>query len=93
MSFVSFRRAFFPTPEEEAKSLQKVREIYDKNCKERNCYACKHHRIGKVLWCADYFHFCNLELKVEYTCNAKFLCEYANKQRKEKQNEITTETE
>lgn len=29
MSFVSFRRAFFPTqtPEEEVKSLQKVREI------------------------------------------------------------------
>lgn len=71
MSFVSFRRAFFPTPtpEEEVKSLQKVREIYDNNCKERNCFACKHYRQGKHIWSddyfrfTDYFHFCDLRVK------------------------------
>ena len=31
--------------------------------------------------------------EVEYTCNAKFLCEYANMQRKEEENEITSEAE
>lgn len=45
MSFVSFRRAFFPTPEEKEHFVKLQIKIFNEACKKRDCSTCKHYKI------------------------------------------------
>ena len=62
MSFVDFNRVFFPTPEQKAQSKRKIREIYDKSCKDQNCFTCKNSRFENICH-GEFLRFCDLDLE------------------------------